>query len=79
MRIENWNVEELQKTAAHGSASNSVGQSLTVGQRLEEYEKELVMFNSIRAESKQQKRDEYQNFDAIWEAVQKKKSKNTKN
>ncbi|CAG8591831.1 7023_t:CDS:2 [Diversispora eburnea] len=69
--------EELQKTAAYGSANNNVGQSLTVGQRLEEYEKEMAMFNSIRAENKQQKRDEYQNFDAIWEAVQKKKGKKT--
>ncbi|RHZ54164.1 hypothetical protein Glove_429g36 [Diversispora epigaea] len=69
--------EELQKTAAYGSANNNVGQSLTVSQRLEEYEKEMAMFNSIRAENKQQKRDEYQNFDAIWEAVQKKKGENS--
>ncbi|CAG8491769.1 11747_t:CDS:2 [Acaulospora colombiana] len=67
------NKEELQKTAANQSANSNVGQSLTVSERLEEYEKEMAIFNHIREERKQQKRDDYQNFDEIWEAVQKKK------
>ncbi|CAG8531429.1 2227_t:CDS:2 [Acaulospora morrowiae] len=70
------NKEELQKTAADGSANSSVGQGLTVSQRLEEYEKEMAAFNRIRSERKQQRRDDYQNFDEIWEAVQKKKGEN---
>ncbi|RIB06144.1 hypothetical protein C2G38_2217857 [Gigaspora rosea] len=59
-----------------GSVKIGVGQSLTVSQRLEAYEREIVISNQIREENQRQKRDEYQNFDEVWKAVQKKKGEN---
>ena len=47
--------------------------SLTVDQRLQEYVKEIEMCNQIREQRQQQKKDIYQNFDQVWEAVQKMK------
>ena len=47
--------------------------SLTVDQRLQKYEKEIDMCNQIREQHQQQKKDLYQNFDQVWEAVQKMK------
>ncbi|CAG8579386.1 2683_t:CDS:2 [Scutellospora calospora] len=49
------------------------GQSLSVNQRLGAYEKEIAISNQIREVNQKQKRDEYQNFDEVWNAVQKKK------
>ncbi|CAG8609800.1 19460_t:CDS:2 [Dentiscutata erythropus] len=59
-----------------GSMNLGVGQSLTVSQRLELYEREIAISNQIREENQRQKRDEYQNFDEVWKAVQKKKGEN---
>ena len=47
--------------------------SLTVDQRLQKYEKEIDMCNQIREQHQQQKKDLYQNFDQVWEAVQRMK------
>jgi hypothetical protein len=47
--------------------------SLTVDQRLQKYEKEIEMCNQIREQHQQQKEDIYQNFDEVWEAVQRMK------
>jgi hypothetical protein len=40
---------------------------------LQKYEKEIEMCEQIREQHRQQKKDVYQNFDQVWEAVQKMK------
>ncbi|CAG8633140.1 35348_t:CDS:2 [Gigaspora margarita] len=67
---------ESQQNLTDGTVKIGVGQSLTVSQRLAAYEREIVMSNQIREENQRQKRDEYQNFDEVWKAVQKKKGEN---
>lgn len=47
--------------------------SLTVDQRLQKYEKEIGMCDQIREQHQQQKKDIYQNFDQVWETIQKMK------
>ncbi|CAG8567582.1 12985_t:CDS:2 [Cetraspora pellucida] len=69
-------VKESQKNVKDESMNIGVGQSLTVSQRLEAYEREIEISNQIREENQKQKRDEYQNFDEVWKAVQKKKGEN---
>ncbi|CAG8445360.1 10310_t:CDS:2 [Ambispora leptoticha] len=66
--------DELRKTAR---AAPSIGQSPTVEQRLSEYLKALSDSNQIRlAHHNRQKRDVYQNFDEVWENLQKFKEQN---
>ncbi|GBC02464.1 hypothetical protein RclHR1_04640007 [Rhizophagus clarus] len=50
--------------------------SLTVDQRLRRYEKEIEICDQIREQHRQQRKDVYQNFDQVWEAVQKMKEQN---
>ncbi|RIA89189.1 hypothetical protein C1645_738835 [Glomus cerebriforme] len=70
--VVSLNKEELQQI----SEIKEGPLSLTVVQRLQEYEKEIEMCDQIREQHQQQKKDVYQNFDQIWEAVQKMKEQN---
>ncbi|CAB4376807.1 hypothetical protein RhiirA5_452755 [Rhizophagus irregularis] len=63
------NKEELQQI----SEIKEGPLSLTVDQRLQKYEKEIGMCDQIREQHQQQKKDIYQNFDQVWEAIQKMK------
>ncbi|CAG8593254.1 13210_t:CDS:10 [Ambispora gerdemannii] len=58
-------------------AAPHIGQSLTVEQRLSEYLKDLSDSNQIRlTHHDRQKHDVYQNFDEVWENLQKFKEQN---
>ncbi|CAI2170893.1 3013_t:CDS:2 [Funneliformis geosporum] len=69
-------VISLNKEIKEGSLPNNNVQSLTVDQRLQEYESEVEKSNQIREQLQQEKQDLYQNFDQVWEAVQKMKEQN---
>ncbi|KAG9285798.1 hypothetical protein G9A89_013223 [Geosiphon pyriformis] len=65
---------EKAKSKLH--STTNVGQSLTVNERRAEYLEAIQTTNQLRLQNQQHKRDVYQNFDEVWELVQKLKEQN---